>query len=339
MIDLRSDTVTRPSEAMLKAMHEAEVGDDVFQEDPTVNRLERMLAERFAQEAGLFCSSGTMTNQIAIKTHTQPGDQVICSWAAHVYNYEGGGMAMNSGVTAKLLEGNRGLFKASDVSSAILADDVHYPISKLVSIEDTSNKGGGAIWDESEIGKIRKTCQNNGLALHLDGARVFNRIIAKNTDSRVYGERFDSISICLSKGLGAPVGSVLLGPKDFIRKSRRIRKVFGGGMRQAGVLAAAGIYALENNVRRMEQDHLHAEMIASSLSENPLVESILPVESNIVIFSLKEDNSAEKVVSQLADHGILAFATGPSSIRFVLHLDISPEKAQIVQEVCKAMKK
>lgn len=323
---------------MRKAMYDAEVGDDVFSEDKTTNELEAYLADYFSQEAAMFCSSGTMSNQIAIKAHTRPGDQVICSWAAHIYNYEGGGMAMNSGVTAKLLEGERGLFSAQDVEQAILKEDVHHPVSRLVSIEDTSNKGGGATWSEDEIQNIRTVCKSKGLALHLDGARLFNRLVTKGSDPNVYGERFDSISICLSKGLGAPVGSVLLGEKGFINEARRIRKVFGGGMRQTGVIAAAGLYALKNNVTRLAEDHRHAKSIASSLEENPIVKAVSPVETNIIIFELIEGVKADAVINQLSKNGIAAFAISDSSIRFVLHLDISSEQVSKVQQVCSFLK-
>lgn len=335
MIDLRSDTVTRPTEGMKRAMANAPLGDDVFMEDASINALQSRLAKDFGKEAGLFCASGTMANQIAIKVHTQPGDQVICSWAAHVYHYEGGGMARHSGATAKLLPGERGLFKASDVESAILAENIHYPVSRLVVIEDTSNKGGGAIWPLHDIKDIAAVCVKNGLSLHLDGARLFNRLVADRTDKKEYASSFDSISICLSKSLGAPVGSVLLGTKEFIKEARRIRKVFGGGMRQAGMLAAAGSYALDHHVDRLKVDHERAKQISEVLDENPDIEEVMPVETNIIVFDVAKGKKADDFIAHLEQHGILAFATGPRSIRFVLHLDVSDEDVEKVVKVCR----
>ncbi|TAH01906.1 MAG: aminotransferase class I/II-fold pyridoxal phosphate-dependent enzyme, partial [Sphingobacteriales bacterium] len=256
--DYRSDTVTRPTPAMLAAMMNAPLGDDVFGEDPTINQLEQLAAGTFGYEAAIFCPSGTMTNQIAIKCHTQPGDEVICDKNSHVYIYEGGGIAFNSGASVRLLEGDRGRITAEQVAESVNPDDVHRPISRLVSLENTCNRGGGSCYNLTEIEKIRKVCNQHGLILHLDGARLFNAMVARKEDPQAYGKLFHSISICLSKGLGAPVGSLLLGNQAFIKKARRVRKVFGGGMRQAGVLAAAGIYAMENHVERLTQDHLHA---------------------------------------------------------------------------------
>ena len=264
-IDFRSDTVTRPTPAMLNAMMEAPVGDDVFGEDPSVNNLEKRAAEMFGMEAGLFCPSGTMTNQIAIKCHTQPGDEVICDSTAHIYQYEGGGIAFNSGASVKLLSGDRGRISAQQVKEAINPDDVHRAHTSLVCLENTSNRGGGSCYDINNIKEIKKVCTEAGLPLHLDGARLFNAIVAKEENVLDYGRLFNSISICLSKGLGAPVGSVLLGTNTFIKKARRIRKVFGGGMRQAGYIAAAGLYALQNNISRLTNDHAAAKQIADAL--------------------------------------------------------------------------
>ena len=253
MIDFRSDTVTRPTAPMLAAMHAAPVGDDVFGEDPTINELEQYSAALFGMESALFCPSGTMTNQIAIRCHTQPGDEVICDALSHVYLYEGGGIASNSGASVQLLPGNFGRLTASQVEAAINnKDDVHRPLSRLVSLENTANRGGGTCYDFNDIQSIKAVCLNNNLSLHLDGARLFNAIVAKKESPEQYGKTFDSISVCLSKGLGAPVGSVLLGTKDFIKKARRTRKVFGGGMRQAGYLAAGALYALRHQVTRLE---------------------------------------------------------------------------------------
>ena len=254
MTDYRSDTITKPTPAMLEAMFSAPVGDDVFHEDPTVNRLENMLSEKFGMEAGMFCASGTMSNQIAIKCHTQPGDEIICDKMSHVYLYEGGGIAFNSGCQVKTVEGDRGRIKAEQVLEVINPNDIVKASTKLVSLENTANRGGGSCYELEDIKNIKEACLQNNLKLHLDGARLFNALVEKKETPKEYGAIFDSISICLSKGLGAPVGSVLLGSKEFIQKARRVRKVFGGGMRQAGYLAAAGIFALENNVERLAED-------------------------------------------------------------------------------------
>ncbi len=308
---------------MLTAMMQAEVGDDVFEEDPTVNRLEAVVAEMFGMEAALFCTSGTQTNQIAIKCHTSPGDEVICDADAHIYQYEGGGIAVNAGCSVKLLSGNRGRITAEQVIESINNPaDVHKANSRLVCVENTSNRGGGSCYDFEELKKIKQVCADNGLAFHIDGARLFNALVAKKESSRQYGGLFDSISICLSKSLGCPVGSVLLGSKDFIRKARRVRKIFGGGMRQAGFIAAAGIYALQNNISRLQYDHDHAKAIALVLQNKAFVQQVLPVATNIIIF---ETNgiTAKDFVSKLKQHSILAYAIAPMRVRLVLHLDIS----------------
>jgi threonine aldolase len=335
-IDLRSDTVTKPTAAMLAAMMEAKVGDDVFAEDLTVNKLEEFAANMFGMEAGLFCPSGTMTNQIAIKVHTQPGDEVICDELSHVYQYEGGGIAFNSAASVKLLQGNLGRLTANQVKEAINPDDIHKAKSSLVVLENTSNRGGGSCYQYNDIQLIKSICIENNLKFHLDGARLFNALIAKNETAKQYGEAFHSISICLSKGLGSPVGSVLLGTKDFIKQARRIRKVFGGGMRQAGFIASAGLFALENHVDRLTTDHFHAKELGKALSTHPKVESVLPVETNIVIFSLKKETTAAEFVAKLKDHGILCFATGKHNIRFVTHLDISDS---MIARACEVLQK
>lgn len=325
LIDFRSDTVTKPSSGMLEAMNIAPVGDDVFGEDPSVNQLENASADLFGMEDAIFCPSGTMTNQIAIKCHTQPGDEVICDESAHVYQYEGGGMAFNSGVSVKLLYGDRGRINAEQVHSAINPDDHHKAHSSLVCLENTSNRGGGSCYDFEEIKKIKKVCDKHDLKIHLDGARLFNALIAKNEKPEQYGKIFDSISICLSKSLGCPVGSLLIGKKDFIKKSRRIRKVFGGGMRQAGYLAAAGIYALQNNIVRLKEDHVHAKQIGEVLAKKSFVKMVLPVETNIIIFELDDYLTAPAMVQKLKDNDILSYAISPQRVRLVLHLDITPE--------------
>ena len=325
MIDFRSDTVTLPTPAMLAFMQSAPLGDDVFGEDPSINALEAKTAGIFGMEAGLFCPSGTMTNQLAIKTHTQAGDEVICEELSHIYQYEGGGIASNSGSSVKLLRGNRGRITAEQVLAAINPDDVHKPISKLVSLENTCNRGGGACYDFSEIEAIQKVAKSNGLGLHLDGARIFNAIVHKNEDPKQYGKVFDSISICLSKGLGAPVGSVLLGSAPFIKKARRWRKVFGGGMRQAGSLAAAGIYALDNHIERLKEDHVKALNIKDALLKKDFVKEIFEVETNIVIAHIEGKYNATQLAATLKEKNISVIAMTPQLIRFVVHLDITNE--------------
>ena len=325
IIDFRSDTVTKPSAAMLEAMMKAKVGDDVFGEDPSINELENMGASMFGMEAALFCPSGTMTNQIAIKCHTQPGDEVICDESSHIYQYEGGGIAFNSGASVKLIQGNYGRITAQQVKAVIQPDDAHRAHSSLVALENTSNRGGGSCYDFEEIKKIGEVCKENKLAFHLDGARLWNALVAKNETAIQYGETFDSISICLSKSLGCPVGSLLLGKKDFIKKARRVRKVFGGGMRQAGFIAAAGVYALQNNIERLAEDHAHTKQIAAAIAEKEFVHMLLPVETNIIIFELKENLTAPDLVARLKEHSILGYAISPNRVRLVVHLDITKE--------------
>ncbi len=325
MIDFRSDTVTFPTPEMLAYMHQAPVGDDVFGEDPSINALEAKSASLFGMEAGLFCPSGTMTNQLAIKTHTQAGDEVICEELSHVYQYEGGGIASNSGCSVKLLQGNRGRITASQVLAAIHPEDVHKPISRLISLENTCNRGGGACYDFKEFQEIQKVAKTHHLGLHLDGARIFNAIVHKKEDPKQYGQLFDSISICLSKGLGAPVGSVLVGNAAFIKKARRWRKVFGGGMRQAGSLAAAGIYALDHHVDRLKQDHEKALLIKDALVKKDFVADVFEVETNIVIAKIEGKYNATQLAALLKEHHILVIAMTPALVRFVLHLDITDE--------------
>ena len=337
IIDFRSDTVTKPTPAMLQAMMTAKVGDDVFSEDPSINELEKMSADMFGMESGLFCPSGTMTNQIAIKCHTQPGDEVICDESAHVYQYEGGGIAFNSSASVKLLYGDRGRINVTQVKAAINADDNHKANTSLVCLENTSNRGGGSCYDFNEIKKIKEVCFENSLALHLDGARLWNALIAKNETPKQYGETFDSISICLSKGLGCPVGSVLLGKKDFIKKARRVRKVFGGGMRQAGFLAAAGIYALKNNIERLKQDHDNAKQIGEVIVKASMTRSVFPVESNIIIFETVASVTAAEIVEKLKQKNILCYAIAPDRVRLVVHLDITEEMVNKTIEIIKAL--
>ena len=333
MIDLRSDTVTRPTPGMLEAMFSAKVGDDVFRDDPSVNALEAKAAGMFGMDAALFCPSGTMTNQIAINVHTHPGDEVICHKHSHVYFYEGGGMMRNSGVSVCLLEGERGLISAEDVARSVNPDDVHRPVTKLVEVENTMNKGGGACYNYVDLLEIRAVCDAHNLRLHLDGARLFNAMIATGTRPEDYGAIFDSISICLSKGLGAPVGSLLLGNTDFIAKSRRVRKAFGGGMRQAGYLAAAGIYALDHHVDRLQEDHDKASQLGLVLNKLSYVESVLPVETNILIFRLTDRFTEKEFIAALNQNDIYAASMGPQTVRFVTHLDFTAEMAGKVEDV------
>lgn len=318
---------------MLDAMFSAPVGDDVFGEDPSINELEKLAADMFGMEAALYCPSGTMTNQIAIKCHTQPGDEVICDATSHIYQYEGGGIASNSGVSVKLVNGNRGRVTASQVIEGINADDVHKARTSLVSLENTSNRGGGSCYQMEELKKIRMVCDEHGLALHLDGARLFNALVAKNELPKEYGKIFHSISICLSKSLGCPVGSLVIGTKDFIKKARRVRKAFGGGMRQAGYLAAAGIYALKNHVERLSIDHQHAHQLADALHKKDFVGEVLPVETNIIIFSVRDRFEPDTLVAKMKEQDIYWHPISPTQVRIVTHLDVTPGMIQKTIEV------
>ncbi len=320
--NLISDTVTKPTPAMHRAMMAAEVGDDVFREDPTVRALEEYAAGLLGHEAALFCPSGTMTNQIAIKVHTRPLDEVICDEMSHIFQYEVGGYAFHSGVGINLLRGPNGIVTPEMVQSAIKPRQDWLPISRLVVLENTCNKGGGSVYALGAIAAIREVCRAHGLALHLDGARLFNALVETGDLPADHGQYFDSISICLSKGLGAPVGSLLIGQRDFIAEARRVRKAMGGGMRQAGYLAAAGLYALQHHVERLADDHAHARLLASALAELPDVENIRPVDTNIVIFDVKKPHTAATALAALAELGVKASAFGPMTIRLVTHLDV-----------------
>jgi threonine aldolase len=328
MVNLLSDTVTRPTPGMLRAMWAAEVGDDVFREDPTVNRLEAVCAERFGMEAALFCPSGTMTNQIALKVHTRPLDEVICDEMSHIYQYEVGGYAFHSGIGVQLLHSSNGIMSPAALAAAVRTPQDWLPRSTLAVIENTCNKGGGSIYPLDTIRAIRQVCRDKKLALHLDGARIFNAIVEAGYSSEAVGAEVDTISICLSKGLGAPVGSVLAGPRDFIAEARRVRKAMGGGMRQAGYLAAAGLYALENQVERLREDHAHARALAQVLAGCAYVGNIRPVETNIVIFDLLSPHTPALYLHYLSQNGIKASAFGPQTIRFVTHLDVHGDMIQ-----------
>lgn len=336
-INLMSDTVTLPTGAMKEAMFSAPLGDDVFGQDPTINQLEEKAAKMFGKEAALFCPSGTMTNQIAIKTHTEPLDEVICDELSHVYQYETGGYAFNSGVAIKLIKGTNGKITASQIEPAINPNFDWLPSSKLVVLENSCNKGGGSYYTLDEIAPITNLCKEKKLKLHLDGARIFNVLVETGESTLEVGKLFDSISICLSKGLGSPVGSVLIGQGDFIKKARRFRKVMGGGMRQAGIIAAAGIYALDHHVERLKADNDHAKLLGETLSSLEYVESVRPVKTNIVIFDLKAPWTADSYISKLNEHGILAVAFGPMTVRFVTHLDVTREMIEKTTEVLKTL--
>lgn len=325
MIDLRSDTVTQPTAEMLKAMFNAKVGDDVFKEDTTVLELEQKAADMFGMEAGLFCPSGTMTNQLAIKAHTQPGDELLCDATAHIYNYEVGGISFHSGVQAKLLQGQNGIITSEQIHNAINPDLDWLPPTKLVCIENTANRAGGMYYTLLQMQELSATCKKSNLKFHLDGARIFNALVELNGKPIELGLLFDSISVCLSKGLGAPVGSVLLGNKDWIKTCRRYRKLFGGGMRQAGYLAAAGIYALDNHVERLKEDHKRAATLANELGKLNFVDTILPVKTNIVIFNLKQEVNPVTFVELLKQKGIIISAFGSQAVRLVTHLDFTDE--------------
>jgi len=324
IIELRSDTFTKPTPAMQEAMFSAEVGDDVFGEDPTVNALEQKLADMFGMEAGLFCPSGTMTNQIAIRLHTGPQTEIICHKYSHIYLYEGGGIMSNSMASVKLLDGALGKISPEDILENINPDDVHAPETALVALENTMNKGGGSIYTLEEIKAIKEICLNHSLQLHLDGARLFNALTVTGDDPKDWGKQFDTISICLSKGLGCPVGSVLLGDTKTIHKARKVRKALGGGMRQAGFLAAAGIYALDHHVERLAEDHRKSQKIGEILEKQSWVSDVFPVQTNIVIARLKDTTPAE-MLAKLAEKEIRAVKFGKDQIRFVTHLDFTDE--------------
>ncbi|MCQ0112811.1 L-threonine aldolase [Zhouia amylolytica] len=338
-VNLISDTITKPTKAMLEAMMSAEVGDDVFKQDATVNALENKLTEMFQMEAALFFPSGTMANQTAIKLHTQPSDQLICDKDAHIYNYEGGGVSFNSGVSCKLIDGTRGTFTAAQAASYINPPDFyHSPLTKLICTENTANRGGGTCWDFNELMKLKDVCEQHQLAYHLDGARLWNALVAKNESPEQYGLLFDTISVCLSKGLGCPVGSVLLGSKEHIDKALRIRKVFGGGMRQAGYLAAAGMYALDHHISRLAEDHKKALEIRDALADRPFVKKVEPVETNIVIFYLQDDIDEVHFMNELMKNNIKIISMGMGKLRMVTHLDYTDPMHEYLLKTLKILK-
>ncbi|UII28738.1 beta-eliminating lyase-related protein [Fulvivirga maritima] len=337
-VDLRSDTVTKPSQAMLDAMFSARVGDDVYGEDEEVNQLEAIAAEMLGMEAALFCPTGTMTNQIGLKVLSQPYEEVICYEAAHIYKYEGGGLAGTSGLSTKLLKGDRGRLSLKDIEDAINPDDIHAPATSIVALENTVNKGGGSYYTLQEIAPISDLCLSHNISRHLDGARLFNALVETGDAASHYGQYFDTISICLSKGLGAPVGSLLLGSKQVVHQARRVRKYMGGGMRQAGYLAAAGIYALQNNVNRLKEDHARAKKLEEILEKRTYVKQVLPVDTNIVIFELADGVDTMKVLNELKEHQIHAVRFGNNEIRLVTHLDFTDQMLEYTEEVLLKLK-
>ena len=338
-VNLISDTVTKPTPKMLKAMFSAKVGDDTFKDDPTVNALEEKVAKMFGKDGALFCPSGTMTNQIAIKTHTTPGGQIICSNLSHIYNYEGGGISFNSGASCKFVDTEKGFFTANQVKEAINpSNNVHLAETQLISLENTTNKGGGAIWDFNEITKIKDIAKKNQLPVHLDGARLFNALVETQETTQQFGEQFDSISICLSKGLGCPVGSLIIGDHDFIQKAMRIRKLFGGMMRQSGYLAAAGIYALDHHVDRLKEDHQRAKIIGNTLKQYHFIKKVDDVETNIVIFYLEERIDEAVFIKTLHEKNIEIISLGDGKLRITTHLDFTDAMLDYVLETFSKLK-
>ncbi len=335
-IDLRSDTVTKPTPEMLDAMMNAEVGDDVYKEDPSVNKLEEKIATMFGMQKALFFPSGSMANQAAIKLHTQPGEQLITDKYAHIYNYEGGGISFNSGVSCRLLDGNRGMITAAQVEEAINPPDFyHSPLTSLVSVENTTNKGGGACYEFTEIKKIRQVCDRHRLGYHLDGARLWNALVAKGENTIEYGAIFDTISVCLSKGLGAPMGSVLIGNAEIMEKAIRVRKVLGGGMRQVGYMAAAGLYAIENNIVRLSEDHKRAKEIGTVIEKLPFVKKVEPIETNIIIFTI--DGNEQDFIDKMMEKNIYFYGMGQGKLRFVTHLDYTQKMHEYFLEELKTI--
>ena len=337
MIDLRSDTVTKPTPGMLDAMMSAKVGDDVFGEDPTVLKLEEKAAEMLGMEAAIYCPSGTMTNQIGIHILSNPYEEVICYSGAHIYRYEGGGVAGTSGLSFRFLEGDRGRLNAREIEAQINPDDIHYPKTSIIELENTVNKGGGCYYTLDQIRSIHKVAVKHGLKMHLDGARLFNALVETGEKPSDYNQYFDTISICLSKGLGAPIGSLLVGSQQLINKARRVRKFMGGGMRQAGYIAAAGLYALENHIDRLKEDHQRAKALEEALNNCTLVESVMPADTNIVIFRLKEGLKVSDTLEKLKEKGILAVGFGARDIRLVTHLDFGDDQLEQAIAIIKTL--
>jgi threonine aldolase len=327
LVDLRSDTVTKPSPGMRKAMAEAEVGDDVYHEDPTINRLEEMVAALYGHEAALYVASGTMANQLAIRAQTHHGDEIIMERSSHPFNSEAGALAALAGVQVNLVEGQRGIMKVEQIKAVVRTPNVHHAPTALICLENTHNRGGGSVWPLDNIRAIREMARAVKVPMHLDGARLLNACAATGLTAKDYAQYFDSCTLCLSKGLGAPVGSLVIGPKDFIARAHRFRKQFGGGMRQAGILAAAGIYALEHNVERLAEDHLNAKRLAKGIAEiDGLDIDVSAVETNILFFHVRKPGlSVPLLLERLRTEGVLMGGTGPQTIRAVTHLDVSKE--------------
>jgi threonine aldolase len=326
-IDLRSDTVTKPTPPMRKAMAEAEVGDDVFGEDPTVNALQEKVATLLGKEAALFVPSGTMANQLAIKSHTQPGDEVIIETSSHPYNFEGGAGAALSGIQFQCLKGSWGILDVPQIEEAIRPNDHHFAVTRLICLENTHNRGGGSIYPIEKMVDVYRLAKSKGLFVHLDGARLWNASVATGIKTQEYAQWADSVSVCLSKGLGAPIGSLLAGSKTFVDRVHRFRKMFGGGMRQVGIIAAAGLYALDHHIERLREDHQNAKRLAVGLKEFKGV-SIDPkhVETNIVIFDVGDTRmTAAQVAEAMRKEGVLIHAFGKTQIRLVTHLDVTAE--------------
>jgi len=338
IIDLRSDTVTKPTKGMLEAMMSAKVGDDVYKEDPSVNALEKQLAELFGMDEALFFPTGSMANQAALKLHTNPGEQVICDKYAHIYNYEGGGASFNSGISCKLIDGNRGMFTAEQAESVINPPDFyHSPLTSLIEIENTTNKGGGACWDFEELKKIGRVADKHNLGYHLDGARLWNAMVTKGENPKQYGELFDTISVCLSKGLGCPIGSVLLGKKELMKGALRVRKILGGGMRQVGYLAAAGLYALDHHIERLSKDHKKAKEIGEVLSQLSFIKTVEPIETNIIIFELNDTISETDFLNKLKTKNIHIIGMGSNKLRMVTHLDYTNNMHEVLLTTLKSL--
>jgi threonine aldolase len=323
MIDLRSDTVSRPTPAMRQAIAEAEVGDDVFGDDPTVNELERVTAHLLGKAAAMFVPSGTMANQIAVRLHTQAGDAAVVEAGSHVYNAEAGGAAALSGVTCRTVVGRRGIFGEAELAAACQPPDIHHAPARLVCVENTHNAGGGSVWPVDALDDLSAAAHARGLRLHMDGARLWNASAASGVPERRYADCCDSVSVCFSKGLGAPVGSALAGPADFVARGRRFRKMFGGGMRQAGLLAAGALYALRHHRQRLHEDHANAARLAAGLAQMEGVDiDAAMVETNIVRFKTPGQD-AGAIAKVLLDRGVAMIATGPESLRAVTHLMVN----------------
>jgi threonine aldolase len=330
MIELRSDTFTKPTDAMRAAMAAAEVGDDVFREDPTVIRLEAKVASLLGKEAGLFVASGTMGNQMGVRVHCQPGDEFLCNSDCHIYMYEQGAAAQLFGLSAQPIGVEGHLLRLEHLQDKVRPDDVHHPRTRLVTLENTHNRGGGRVQPYDEVERICRWAKEQGLARHLDGARLFNAVVASGISAADWAQHFDTVSVCFSKGLGAPVGSALVGPREKIEFARRLRKALGGGWRQAGVLAAAAIYALDHHIERLAEDHANAKLLADAVRQTPgLTLEPEQVDTNIVIFRVDESlGTAAEICERLADKAVRMFAISRGQIRAVFHLDVSADDAR-----------